>query len=97
MSPELSQKLAAAVDGMPAFPKSVQAYPSKPGWGHGTFPSNIDYAGRIGAKGLYGTHREPTRSDDAREATSRWALADHPMPSGSSEVWLASEGHVYEF
>ena len=24
MSPELSQKLAAAVDGMPAFPKSVQ-------------------------------------------------------------------------
>ncbi len=25
MSPELSQKLAAAVDGMPAFPKSVQA------------------------------------------------------------------------
>lgn len=88
MSPELSQKLAAAVDGMPAFPISVPAYPSKPGWGHGTFPSNIDYAGRIGAKGLYGTHHE---------ATSRWALADHPMPSGSSEVWLASDGHVYEF
>ncbi|MEK9953143.1 MAG: MBL fold metallo-hydrolase [Curvibacter sp.] len=76
---------------------TAQEYPSKVGWGHGTFASSIDYAVRAGAKVLYCTHHEPTRSDDALEAAYRQALAEHPVPSGGPEVRLAYEGHVYEF
>lgn len=76
---------------------TAQEYPSKVGWGHGTFASSIDYAVRAGAKVLYCTHHEPTRSDDALEAAYTQALAEHPVPSGGPEVRLAYEGHVYEF
>jgi len=43
-------------------------YASKKGWGHGTFGSSIALAKAVGAKVLYCTHHEPTRSDDALEA-----------------------------
>lgn len=76
---------------------TAQEYPSKVGWGHGTYSSSIDYAVRAGAKVLYCTHHEPTRSDDALEAAYRQALIDHPVPPGGPEVRLAYEGHVYEF
>jgi|UniRef100_UPI0035AF5E8A phosphoribosyl 1,2-cyclic phosphodiesterase len=76
---------------------TAQEYPSKVGWGHGTYASSIDYAVRAGAKVLYCTHHEPTRSDDALEAAYRQALIDHPVPPGGPEVRLAYEGHVYEF
>lgn len=76
---------------------TAQEYPAKVGWGHGTYASSIDYAVRAGAKVLYCTHHEPTRSDDALEAAYRQALIDHPVPPGGPEVRLAYEGHVYEF
>lgn len=76
---------------------TAQEYPSKVGWGHGTYASSIDYAVRAGAKVLYCTHHEPTRSDDALDAAYRQALIDHPVPPGGPEVRLAYEGHVYEF
>lgn len=76
---------------------TAQEYPSKVGWGHGTYASSIDYAVRAGAKVLYCTHHEPTRSDDALEAAYRQALAENPVPPGGPEVRLAYEGHVYEF
>ncbi|MFN4361539.1 MAG: MBL fold metallo-hydrolase [Hylemonella sp.] len=76
---------------------TAQEYPAKVGWGHGTYASSIDYAVRAGAKVLYCTHHEPTRSDDALETAYRQALIDHPVPPGGPEVRLAYEGHVYEF
>ena len=76
---------------------TAQEYPSKVGWGHGTYASSIDYAVRAGAKVLYCTHHEPTRSDDAVELAYKQALADSPIPAGGPEVRLAFEGHVYEF
>ncbi|GAB4402254.1 MAG: MBL fold metallo-hydrolase [Rhodoferax sp.] len=72
-------------------------YPSKKGWGHGTFDTSIAYARRAGVKRLYCTHHEPTRSDDALEAAFAQALRDNPPQPGDPEICLAREGEVYEF
>jgi len=67
-------------------------YPAKRGWGHGTFDSAFALARRSGAKRLYCTHHEPTRSDDELEAAFAAALAQQdPLPPGL-QVFLAYEG-----
>jgi len=76
---------------------TAQEYPAKVGWGHGTFQTSIEAACQAGAKVLYCTHHEPTRSDDALEAAFAQALADHPVPAGGPDIRLAFEGHSYEF
>ena len=72
-------------------------YPAKKGWGHGTFHSSIHYARRAGAKVLFCTHHEPTRSDDALEAAFNQVLQDHPVQSGDPQYRLAREGDCFEF
>ncbi|MDP2000025.1 MAG: MBL fold metallo-hydrolase [Rhodoferax sp.] len=74
-----------------------QEYPAKKGWGHGTFNTSIQYAKEAGAKVLFCTHHEPTRSDDALEAAFAQVLADHPKQAGDPEYRLAREGETYEF
>jgi phosphoribosyl 1,2-cyclic phosphodiesterase len=76
---------------------TAQEYPAKVGWGHGTYQTSIEAACRAGAKVLYCTHHEPTRSDDALEAAYAQALIDHPVPSGGPDIRLAREGDCYEF
>lgn len=76
---------------------TAQEYPAKKGWGHGTFNSSIEYATEAGAKMLFCTHHEPTRSDDALETIFRQVLIDNPPPAGAPEVRLAREGETYEF
>jgi len=67
-------------------------YPAKQGWGHGTFDAAIAMAIRVGAKALYCTHHEPTRSDDELEAVFADVMARHaPLPAGLNVV-LAYEG-----
>lgn len=67
-------------------------YPSKQGWGHGTFDAALAMAIRVGAKELYCTHHEPTRSDDELEAVFADVMARHaPLPAGLN-VFLAYEG-----
>lgn len=67
-------------------------YPAKQGWGHGTFDTALETARRVGAKTLYCTHHEPTRSDDDLEAAFADALARHaPLPDDLNVV-LAYEG-----
>jgi phosphoribosyl 1,2-cyclic phosphodiesterase len=67
-------------------------YPAKQGWGHGTFDGALDMALRCGARQLYCTHHEPTRSDDELEAVFAEALARYaPLPP-RLRVWLAREG-----
>ncbi len=95
--------LAARQDAIDAAMRDVDAlivdcsytreeYPSKAGWGHGTFDAAIEMALRVGAKRLYCTHHEPTRSDDDLEAAFADVLARHRAHIGSLEVHLAFEG-----
>jgi phosphoribosyl 1,2-cyclic phosphodiesterase len=72
-------------------------YPSKKGWGHGTFSSSIASAHRAGVKLLYCTHHEPTRSDDALEVAFANALEHNAALTRLMDVRLAREGDVHEF
>jgi phosphoribosyl 1,2-cyclic phosphodiesterase len=86
----------AAMEGVDALivdcSYSHTEYPAKQGWGHGTFDSALAMAIRVGAKALYCTHHEPTRSDDELEAVFADVMARHaPLPAGL-KVILAYEG-----
>lgn len=72
-------------------------YVSKKGWGHGTYSSSMATAKACGAKTLYCTHHEPTRSDDALEQVFAAALKDNADLVAGLDVRLAREGDVYEF
>jgi len=69
-----------------------EEYPAKKGWGHGTFDGAIAMALRVGAKRLYCTHHEPTRSDDQLEAVFADVMARHAPLLHGMEVHLAREG-----
>lgn len=91
-------KAMAGVDVLIADCSYTQAeYPAKKGWGHGTYVSSIAYARQAGAKMLFCTHHEPTRSDDALDAVFAKVLDDHPRADGDPEFRLAREGETYEF
>lgn len=67
-------------------------YPAKKGWGHGTFDGAVAMALRVGAKRLYCTHHEPTRSDDELETVFADVMARHASQLNGLEVCLAREG-----
>jgi phosphoribosyl 1,2-cyclic phosphodiesterase len=69
-----------------------EEYPSKVGWGHGTFDSALSMALRAGAKKLYCTHHEPTRSDDELEAVFAEVMARYESQLNGLQVFLAYEG-----
>jgi phosphoribosyl 1,2-cyclic phosphodiesterase len=85
----------AAMEGVDALivdcSYTLDEYPAHQGWGHGTFDGALEMAVRVGAKALYCTHHEPTRSDDELEAAFAAALARHKLPGGL-KVALAYEG-----
>ena len=72
-------------------------YASKKGWGHGTYSTSMATAKAAGAKLLFCTHHEPTRSDDALETVFAAALAAHAEQTAGMDIRLAREGDVYEF
>ncbi len=69
-----------------------EEYPSKAGWGHGTFDAAIEMALRVGARALYCTHHEPTRGDDELEAAFAAVMARYGERLGQLQVRLAFEG-----
>jgi phosphoribosyl 1,2-cyclic phosphodiesterase len=71
---------------------TIQEYPARQGWGHGTFDGALEMALRTGAKALYCTHHEPTRSDDELEAMFADALARFQGRRNGLRVILAREG-----
>lgn len=71
---------------------TIEEYPSKKGWGHGTFDSCIQMALAAEAKILYCTHHEPTRSDDELERVFAEAVARYPEAKGKLDIRLAREG-----
>jgi phosphoribosyl 1,2-cyclic phosphodiesterase len=68
-------------------------YANRHGWGHGTYRSAMNFAAQAGAKRLFLTHHEPTRSDADLEAVFASLLQ-----AGGSEVsvCLAREGEGFE-
>jgi len=72
-------------------------YLTKKGWGHGTFSSSIAIAHAAGAKVLFCTHHEPTRSDDALEAAFQSALETNASLLQNMDIRLACEGDSYDF
>lgn len=76
---------------------TADEYPAKKGWGHGSFESSMQTAREVGAKMLYCTHHEPTRSDDALEAVFQQALSARPVLPDDPQFRLAREGEVFEF
>ncbi|AKU24426.1 MBL fold metallo-hydrolase [Massilia sp. MB5] len=93
---ERTRAIDAAAQGVDALivdsSYTREEYPSKRGWGHGTFDAALAMAIRTGAKVLYCTHHEPTRSDDELEAVFAEVMARHaPLPEGL-QVFLAYEG-----
>jgi phosphoribosyl 1,2-cyclic phosphodiesterase len=71
---------------------TLEEYPAKLGWGHGTFDAALETALRVGAASLYCTHHEPTRSDDELEDVFAQALARFEGRLGGLVVHLAREG-----
>jgi phosphoribosyl 1,2-cyclic phosphodiesterase len=69
-----------------------EEYPAKQGWGHGTFDAAFELALRCGARALYCTHHEPTRSDDELEAVFAEVLARFAPRLNGLTVALAREG-----
>ncbi|MCG8415659.1 MAG: MBL fold metallo-hydrolase [Pseudomonadales bacterium] len=69
-------------------------YPSKVGWGHGTFDTSIAVAREAGVKHCFFTHHEPTRSDDALEQAFHQALEQNAagQVAHEPEFHLATEG-----
>lgn len=74
-----------------------QEYESKKGWGHGTFSSSVAYAKEAGAKCLFFTHHEPTRTDDSLEQIFRQVIQDERPGDQGLQCRLAQEGEVFEF
>jgi phosphoribosyl 1,2-cyclic phosphodiesterase len=71
---------------------TIEEYPAKKGWGHGTFDSSVELAKAAGAKKLYCTHHEPTRYDDELEKVFAEALSRHTDVSDKIDIRLAREG-----
>jgi len=98
---EKNQSIQNAIRGVDVFIADCSytdaEYPAKKGWGHGTFTSSITAAHAAGAKVLFCTHHEPTRSDDALEAAFAGALADNHALAHGMDIRLAREGETYEF
>ncbi|MDD2760853.1 MAG: MBL fold metallo-hydrolase [Methylomonas sp.] len=67
-------------------------YEHKIGWGHGTYGSAMELARQAGARKLFFTHHEPTRSDDELEAIFQSELSANVL---GFEVYLAREGDEY--
>lgn len=91
-----NRAIDAAIQGVDALivdcSYTREEYPAKQGWGHGSFDSAFAMALRSGARRLYCTHHEPTRSDDELEAVFADVMARHaPLPPGL-QVFLAYEG-----
>jgi len=93
---ERQRAIDAAMEGVDALivdcSYTREEYPAKAGWGHGTFDGAIEMALRVGARALYCTHHEPTRSDDDLEAAFAAVLARYRDRLGALQVQLAFEG-----
>jgi phosphoribosyl 1,2-cyclic phosphodiesterase len=86
-------RLAGGVDALIAdCSYTLDEYPARRGWGHGTFDAAIALALRTGARSLYCTHHEPGRADDELEAVFAAVMARWRGRTGLLHIELAREG-----
>jgi phosphoribosyl 1,2-cyclic phosphodiesterase len=71
---------------------TAQEYPSKKGWGHGTFDSCISMAKEAKAEKLFLTHHEPLRSDEQLDVIFARLREQYSSDSDMPEITLAREG-----
>ncbi len=71
---------------------TLDEYAAKKGWGHGNFDGCIELARDAGAKMLFCTHHEPTRSDDDLEKVFAEAVGRHADVAKKLDIRLAYEG-----
>lgn len=69
-----------------------QEYAGKIDWGHGTYEGGIRLAHEVGARQLFFTHHEPTRSDDELEAVYQAIVASNQV---DFTLHLAREGEMH--
>ncbi|MCI5108064.1 MAG: hypothetical protein MRY76_15275, partial [Pseudomonadales bacterium] len=62
-----------------------EEFPSKIGWGHGSFDTSIQVARDARVKQCFLTHHEPTRSDEALEAAFEKAMKDNAVSEEPTE------------
>ncbi len=62
-----------------------EEFPSKIGWGHGSFDTSIQVARDAQVKQCFLTHHEPTRSDEALEAAFEKAMKDNAVSEEPTE------------
>jgi len=74
---------------------TVEEYPAKKGWGHGTFDGCLRMAEQACAQQIFLTHHEPTRRDAALEAVFKECMGKRKYEI--SEIDLAREGLVIEW
>jgi phosphoribosyl 1,2-cyclic phosphodiesterase len=67
-------------------------YPTKKGWGHGTYDHCIAMAKNAAARSLYFTHHEPTRSDDELDLIKKQLDERFPPSPETPSLHIASEG-----
>jgi phosphoribosyl 1,2-cyclic phosphodiesterase len=98
---EKAQAIQSAINGVDVLIADCSyteaEYPTKKGWGHGTFNSSIQIAATAKARVLFCTHHEPTRSDDALETVFAAAVAQSASTAKGMDIRLAVEGESYEF
>ncbi|MBF0143402.1 MAG: MBL fold metallo-hydrolase [Magnetococcales bacterium] len=75
---------------------TIEDYPAKQGWGHGTFDGNIRMARKAGVKTVFFTHHEPTRDDRNLERVFQEALDRNPTQPGDPTFLLARERLEFE-
>lgn len=96
MIDEQEQVLVSAIQGVDILiadsSYTVDEYPTKKGWGHGTFESSLDIAKKANAKKLFFTHHEPTRTDGDLERIFSEIESQHPRGDGEPDYSLAREG-----
>lgn len=71
---------------------TIEEYPQRKGWGHGTFDSSIAAAREAGVKRAILTHHEPTRCDDDLEKVFAQALSRNRVGNQDPVFELAREG-----
>jgi len=69
---------------------TIDEYPAKQGWGHGTYEAAIELATQARVKKLFFTHHEPTRTDQQLETIFQALLTKHRKLD--IELFLAQEG-----
>lgn len=67
-----------------------EEYPTKKGWGHGTYDSCIEMARDANIGTLYFTHHDPTRTDAELDEIYREVMDRNDLPS--TEFHIAMEG-----